>query len=645
MKITFLKNKKIVIGVIALGSIIASSVSLFSTPQAEQNSVREREYIAKKDNITVGVETSGQINTLPNLHTVAEDTVIDNVFIKLGSEVKKGDKLASISQDNLEALIKSAKDELSDAKAALLQASSDKDVLVKQNGKSKQDGLTNIHQEYDMKLEQLGSDKTRLEQAVENYENKINNLEEEILNLSSKVKTDENKIENFKSKINENNIKIGELNEKLLEVDDGSSERKSLNAKIADIQFEIQESNNLLSEKAALENQNQSTIKGIEAQILELQNEIKELERQLNEVQNEEDKMAISYRIEMLRSEIVDRNAEIRRLSYGDEIVQLKNKISNQEAKLKDAQKELNALSDGSEESKAIRLQITKLQNENTTWQQEIDKLLENVSVAELEKLKTEKASAETTLEKTYTDFSLKLEEIQRTETQYTQALESQGKDNSFGDYKVSEELKAINEKISKANRNVGYAQEKLNKLSELKKNPTLYAQMDGVVTAINYNPGDTVMKDKPVCVIGKLSEITLTVPVSAGDIGNVEIGQKVNIYVDAFAEQKFTGKVTERLLVANDNGDYPVSITMDPTDQMILPGMKAFGTIILKEKQDILVISNKAILLENGEQYVNTKNENGELVKTKIITGFSDGRVSEVISGLSENDVAVVQE
>ena len=98
-------------------------------------------------------------------------------------------------------------------------------------------------------------------------------------------------------------------------------------------------------------------------------------------------------------------------------------------------------------------------------------------------------------------------------------------------------------------------------------------------------------------------------------------------------------------MLVANDNGDYLVTITVDKTDQMVLPGMKAFATIILKEKQDVLTISNKAILLEDGVQYVNIKNENGELVKTKITTGFSDGRISEVLDGLSENDVAIVQE
>lgn len=72
---------------------------------------------------------------------------------------------------------------------------------------------------------------------------------------------------------------------------------------------------------------------------------------------------------------------------------------------------------------------------------------------------------------------------------------------------------------------------------------------------------------------------------------------------------------------------------------------MKAYATIILKEKVDVLTLSNKAITLENGRQYVLVRDENGELEKREIVTGFSDGRVSEILDGLAENETVVVQE
>ena len=96
---------------------------------------------------------------------------------------------------------------------------------------------------------------------------------------------------------------------------------------------------------------------------------------------------------------------------------------------------------------------------------------------------------------------------------------------------------------------------------------------------------------------------------------------------------------------MANDSGDYPVTISIDPGEHLLLPGMKAYATIILKEKTDVLTLSNKAITLENGQQYVLVRDENGELVRKQIVTGFSDGRVSEILDGLSEQDVVIVQE
>lgn len=202
-----------------------------------------------------------------------------------------------------------------------------------------------------------------------------------------------------------------------------------------------------------------------------------------------------------------------------------------------------------------------------------------------------------------------------------------------------------MEENIAQASRNVQAAQEKVDRLQALGQNPVLCTQLDGIVTAVNYKAGDTVVESKPLCMVGNPAEITMTVPVSAADIGSVSVGQKVNIYVDAYAEQKFTGTVKERLLAANDNGEYPVTISIDPGDHLLLPGMKAYATIILKEKADVLTLSNKAITLENGRQYVLVRDEKGELVRKPVTTGFSDGRVSEILDGLSENEVVIVQE
>lgn len=637
MSVNIRKHKKKLAAVLILGVAAAISIPLLMPGKPEEDTVREREYTVTRETITVGVESSGLVDTGPNAHSFEAGTVVEELLVKVGSEVKKGDPLASISTENLKELIGTAQDELSDARAALLQASSAKDVLIAQNKKDKQDGLDRVQQEYASQTELLTSEKKQLEASISQQEAILVQLQQQIADGSAQVGDLEKKVERLKTKINQNILEIGRLNEELLKVDDGSEKRKALNNQIANLQYDIQKLNGQLSEKVSLAANNTAQIQSLEAEIQLAREEIAQLKQQGGEDAEQQ--------IQNLQQKIADKQRQIRKLSYTDEINALNSQIAGKEAQLRSAQKELNFLSDGSEARNAIQLKITKLQNENTEMQQEIDTYMADPAFAQLERLKEERQTCEDSLKSNYEALSLKLEEMERAEKQFQQALENQNGDNTFLDYKTSEELKSINENIAKASQNVQTAQEKVARLQALSKNPTIYAQLDGIVTTLNYKVGDTVVDGKPLCIVGELDEITMTVPISASDIGSVSVGQKVNLYVDAYAEQRFTGTVKERLLVANDNGEYPVTISIDPSEQVLLPGMKAYATIILKEKTDVLTLSNKAITLENGQQYVLVRDENGELVRKQIVTGFSDGRVSEILDGLSENQVVIVQE
>ena len=542
MKVNIRKHKKKLAAVLILCMAGAISAFWLMPEKTVEDTVREREYAATRDTITVGVESSGLVDAGPNAHSFETGAVVEKLYVKVGSEVKKGDSLASISTENLKELIGTAQDELSDAKAALLQATSAKDVLIAQNNKNKQDGLESVQQEYVGQAELLAGDKTRLEESVARQETALAQLQQQVTERSAKANELQEKVRNLKESINQNILEIGRLNEELLQTEKDTGQQAGSDA--------------LEQESAPTDVQSPSV-----------------------------------------------------------------------------------------EDQSSLRLKITKLQNENTAMQQEIDAYLADPVFAELEQLREEQQACEAALKSDRDGLALKREEIEQVERQHQQALENQNADNAFSDYKMSEELKTIDETIAKANRSVQAAQERVSRLETLAQNPILYAQLDGVVTSLNYKVGDPIADGKPLCVVGNLDEITMTVPVSAADIGSVSEGQKVNIYVDAYAEQKFMGTVKERLLVANDNGEYPVTISIHPGEHVLLPGMKAYATIILKEKTDVLTLSNKAIALENGQQYVLVRDENGDLVRKQIVTGFSDGRVSEILDGLSENEVVIVQE
>ena len=217
-----------------------------------------------------------------------------------------------------------------------------------------------------------------------------------------------------------------------------------------------------------------------------------------------------------------------------------------------------------------------------------------------------------------------------------------------------SVQLKSLQAAIDKAQSLYDTVKKKLDQTKALLEEPVLYAEMDGVILAAPYLKGEKIVPDKAVAEIGDLTKMLLRAEIEPADINEVEAGQDVRVVAEIFPNQEVKGKVISKTLTPNE-GMYSASIELEPNELGLLEGMAASATIISKEKENVLILSNKAITLKDGKQYVNLriedknakKNESGAytLKEIEITTGFSDGRMTEVLSGLSENDVVIVKE
>ncbi len=217
-----------------------------------------------------------------------------------------------------------------------------------------------------------------------------------------------------------------------------------------------------------------------------------------------------------------------------------------------------------------------------------------------------------------------------------------------------SVQLKSLQAAIDKAQSLYDTVKKKLDQTKALLEEPVLYAEMDGVILAAPYLKGEKIVPDKAVAEIGDLTKMLLRAEIEPADINEVEAGQDVRVVAEIFPNQEVKGKVISKTLTPNE-GMYSASIELEPNELGLLEGMAASATIISKEKENVLILSNKAITLKGGKQYVNLriedknakKNESGAytLKEIEITTGFSDGRMTEVLSGLSENDVVIVKE
>ncbi len=137
----------------------------------------------------------------------------------------------------------------------------------------------------------------------------------------------------------------------------------------------------------------------------------------------------------------------------------------------------------------------------------------------------------------------------------------------------------------------------------------TIKSPIDGVVLQRAVDVGQTVaasMSTPTLFIIAKdLSQMKVMADVDEADIGQVKAGQRVEFTVDAFQDDKFTGKVQEVRLNPTTTSNvvtYTVVITAENPDQKLLPGMTATCTIVTQEIPDAIAIPVKALKFAPAE-------------------------------------------
>ena len=185
-----------------------------------------------------------------------------------------------------------------------------------------------------------------------------------------------------------------------------------------------------------------------------------------------------------------------------------------------------------------------------------------------------------------------------------------------------------------------------------------IYAPKNGTISRLNIEIGERVvgtaqMSGTEILSLANLNEMEVVVEVNENDILNVEIGDKVDIEVDALANQNFKGVVSE---IAN-SADY-VGISADQLTTFKVkieiidvanfkPGMTATVEIITAEINNALSVPIESITL----RYDSISDKKIECVflilddkvkKVNVKTGIQDIDFIQVKKGLSLNQKVV---
>lgn len=258
---------------------------------------------------------------------------------------------------------------------------------------------------------------------------------------------------------------------------------------------------------------------------------------------------------------------------------------------------------------------------------------------------------------------------------------------------------------VRTAQANVEAARAQLSSNQTQRTRAVIRSPVNGVVLARQIEPGQTVaasFNTPTLFVIAQdLSQMKLEVAIDEADVGQVEEGQRASFAVDAFPGETFPAKITRVDLGSNlsaesasssssSSGDgsssggqvvsYAAILSVANPELRLRPGMTATAEIVTTESRNVLLVPNAALrftpasgapavkqgggmtsalmprrrrgrdgggqettIKRGSEQTLYVLGENGEPQAVRIVTGNTNGVVTEVTGGDLKPDMQVI--
>lgn len=181
------------------------------------------------------------------------------------------------------------------------------------------------------------------------------------------------------------------------------------------------------------------------------------------------------------------------------------------------------------------------------------------------------------------------------------------------------------------AQHGVAVARAALREAEDRLSKSVIRAPMDGVVTRLNIEEGETAIvgtMNNPgslLLTVADLSVMEAVVRVDETDVPGIEVGDSTTLTIDAFRRETYTGRVTEishsSTVDPNTRGmsqqsqavDFEVVITLDDPPPHIRPDLSATAEVITEQRPRALAIPIIALTVREREDVEALESEQAE--------------------------------
>ncbi len=174
----------------------------------------------------------------------------------------------------------------------------------------------------------------------------------------------------------------------------------------------------------------------------------------------------------------------------------------------------------------------------------------------------------------------------------------------------------------------------------------SIKAEFDGVITELNVHQGSMTQAGVPTVEIQDDKNLGIYVEVLVEDAIEVTKGMAFNILDDEVIKELQVSRVYPKAQAKiSDLGveQKRVRIEADLDDADYKLGSEVDVEIVLKEKNNVLLVDKDAVYEKDNIKYVTVLSGKNE-IETEITTGIEDDKYVEVLSGLSENDTVLIK-
>ena len=125
----------------------------------------------------------------------------------------------------------------------------------------------------------------------------------------------------------------------------------------------------------------------------------------------------------------------------------------------------------------------------------------------------------------------------------------------------------------------------------------TIRAPFDGVAGIRQVNLGQYLKEGDAIVTLQQFDPIYANFSLPQQDLSKLEVGQKVELQLDAFGHQIFTGKITAiNSIVDQSTRNVQVQATLPNRDYKLRPGMFTKVSVVMNESRAIIAIPATAI-------------------------------------------------